>query len=74
MLKKYDAYLVGYYGMRNSGDDALMYATAWGAKHLIGCNKTKVGLYGDYTRETKGDHQLALKFNQIFPGQNRLLH
>ncbi|NQZ24150.1 MAG: polysaccharide pyruvyl transferase family protein [Colwellia sp.] len=74
MLKKYDAYLVGYYGMRNSGDDALMYATAWAAKHLIGCDNTKVGLYGDYTRETKSDHKLALKFNQQFPGQNRLLH
>jgi polysaccharide pyruvyl transferase WcaK-like protein len=74
MLKKYDAYLVGYYGMQNSGDDALMYATAWAAKHLIGCENTKVGLYGDYLRETKSDHKLALKFNQRFPGQNRLLH
>ncbi len=74
MLKKYDAYLVGYYGMSNSGDDALMYATAWAAKHLTGFNNTKVGLYGDYTRETKCDHKLALKFNQMFPGQNRLLH
>jgi polysaccharide pyruvyl transferase WcaK-like protein len=74
MLKKYDAYLVGYYGMKNSGDDALMYATAWAAKHLIGCENTKVGLYGDYTRETRSDHKLALKFNQQFPGQNRLLH
>ncbi len=74
MLKKYDAYLVGYYGMKNSGDDALMYATAWAAKHLIGCKNTKVGLYGDYARETKSAHKLALKFNQQFPGQNRLLH
>ncbi|MDX2367791.1 MAG: polysaccharide pyruvyl transferase family protein [Colwellia sp.] len=74
MFKKYDAYLVGYYGMRNSGDDALMYATAWAAKNLLGCNNTKVGLYGDYTRETHSDKNLALKFTQQFPGQNRLLH
>ncbi|MFQ3210208.1 MAG: polysaccharide pyruvyl transferase WcaK-like protein [Colwellia sp.] len=74
MFKKYDAYLVGYYGMRNSGDDALMFATAWAAKNILGCKNTKVGLYGDYTRETQSDNQLSLKFNQQFPGQNRLLH
>jgi polysaccharide pyruvyl transferase WcaK-like protein len=74
MFKKYDAYLVGYYGMQNSGDDALMYASAWAAKNLAGCDNTLVGLYGDYKRETQTDHQLALKFNQDFPGQNRLLH
>ena len=74
MFKKYDAYLVGYYGMQNSGDDALMYATAWAAKNILGCNNTKVGLYGDYDRETQSDNQLALKFTQQFPGQNRLLH
>jgi polysaccharide pyruvyl transferase WcaK-like protein len=74
MFKKYDAYLVGYYGMQNSGDDALMYATAWAAQHIIGCENTLVGLYGGYRRETQTDHQLPLKFNQKFPGQNRLLH
>ena len=29
-----DAYLVGYYGMKNSGDDALLAATIWGAKNF----------------------------------------
>jgi len=74
MFKKFDAYLVGYYGMRNSGDDALMYATAWAAKHLIGCEKTKVGLYGDHARDTESEYQLSLAFNQKYLGQNRLLH
>ncbi len=74
MFKKYDAYLVGYYGMKNSGDDALMFATAWAAKHILGCENTKVGLFGDYDRETPSDKHLSLKFNQKFPGQNRLLH
>lgn len=74
MFKKYDAYLVGYYGMQNSGDDALMYATAWAAKNILGCDNTKMALYGDYTRETHSDKQLALKLTQQFPGQNRLLH
>jgi polysaccharide pyruvyl transferase WcaK-like protein len=74
MFKKYDAYLVGYYGMQNSGDDALMYATAWAAKNMLGCENTIVGLYGDYTQETHCEHKLLLKFNQQFSGQNRLLH
>lgn len=73
MLKKYDAYLVGYYGMKNSGDDALMYATAWAAKNILGCNNTIVGLYGDYNRETLTEHTLPLNFNQSFKGQNRLM-
>jgi len=34
--------LVGYYGMRNSGDDALMLASAWGIKHILGSNTTKI--------------------------------
>jgi polysaccharide pyruvyl transferase WcaK-like protein len=38
-MKKYDAYLVGYYGMKNSGDDALMYATAWGAQNYFDVQK-----------------------------------
>lgn len=74
MFKQYDAYLVGYYGMRNSGDDALMYATAWAAKNILGCNNTTVGLYGDYTRETHSNKQVSLRFTQQFPGQNRLRH
>jgi len=74
MLKKYDAYIVGYYGMRNSGDDALMLATEWAAKQLIGCDNSTVGLYGNYAREILSEHKLALRFNQQFPGQNRLMH
>lgn len=74
MFKTKDAYLVGYYGMRNSGDDALMYATAWGAKNLLGCDSTILGLYGDYYRHNPAAHQLDLHFNQKYPGQNRLAH
>lgn len=74
MFKKYDAYLVGYYGMQNTGDDALMYASAWAAKSMLGCNNTIVGLYGDYTRETHCENKLLLRYKQQFSGQNRLLH
>jgi polysaccharide pyruvyl transferase WcaK-like protein len=74
MFKKTDAYLVGYYGMRNSGDDALMYATAWGAKNLLEYNNITLGLYGDHSRHNPANHQLNLQFKQKFSGQNRLAH
>lgn len=74
MFKNNDAYLVGYYGMRNSGDDALMYAATWGAKNLLQCDTTTIGLYGDHHRQHPGTRQLNLHFNQVFPGQNRLDH
>ena len=35
-MEMVDAYLCGYYGMENSGDDALLYATAWGARNFLG--------------------------------------
>lgn len=74
MFKKTDAYLVGYYGMKNSGDDALMYATAWGAKHYLDIKETTLGLLASHTRHNPADKQVNLNFNQAFPGQNRLSH
>ena len=41
-FKKYDAYIVGYYGMHNTGDDALMQASIWGAKTFLGCHNIQV--------------------------------
>jgi len=74
MFKNTDAYLVGYYGMQNSGDDALMYATAWGARNLLAYNNITIGLYGDHGRHSPANHQLSLQFTQKFSGQNRLMH
>ncbi|AWJ93121.1 hypothetical protein Sp245p_25160 (plasmid) [Azospirillum baldaniorum] len=34
-----DTFLAGYYGMRNSGDDALLAVTIWGARHFLGAEK-----------------------------------
>ncbi|QCN97408.1 polysaccharide pyruvyl transferase family protein (plasmid) [Azospirillum argentinense] len=34
-----DTFLAGYYGMRNSGDDALLAVTAWGARHFLRAEK-----------------------------------
>lgn len=74
MFKTTDAYLAGYYGMRNSGDDALMYATAWGAKNLLQAKTTTLGLFGDHQRHNPADKQLNLHFIQKFSGQNRIAH
>lgn len=72
MLKSYDAYLVGYYGMQNSGDDALMYAAAWGAKHQLGCQKVKVSCDKDVNcselTDVKGYGE------PLFKGHQRLRH
>jgi polysaccharide pyruvyl transferase WcaK-like protein len=72
MLKSTDAYLVGYYGMRNSGDDALMHATAWGAKHILDCNSLKIASHSNYQHQALGSYQANLPKRQRFPGQNRL--
>lgn len=73
MFKKYDSYIVGYYGMRNSGDDALMYAASYGAETHLNCENNIVGLFGEHQRQTNTSHQLLLKYSQQFSGQNRLL-
>jgi polysaccharide pyruvyl transferase WcaK-like protein len=72
MFKKYDAHIVGYYGMKNSGDDALMHATAWGAKNLLRYETTSIGLYDYSNKSLPVAQQVRLSFNQKFPGQNRL--
>lgn len=72
MFKKYDAHIVGYYGMQNSGDDALMHATAWGAKNLLQKQSTSLGLYSSANQSVPVTRQYQLKYNQKFPGQNRL--
>jgi len=74
MLKKYDAYIVGYYGMKNSGDDALMQATVWAANHLLNCKTSNIGLYSSPLQDIATTHQVKLNFEQNFPGQNRLIN
>jgi polysaccharide pyruvyl transferase WcaK-like protein len=74
MLQRNDAYLVGYYGMRNSGDDALMLASAWGIKHILGSNTTKISLAGSVQHPLIGAQAANLKPTQRFSGENRLAH
>lgn len=73
-LKQYDSYVVGYYGMKNSGDDALMYATLWGAKNMLNHTRVSLGLYGMPDKDLLVKHQFPLHQQQAFPGYNRLTH
>lgn len=65
--------LVGYYGKKNLGDDALLLATAWANKHILkneslSCTASdSIDLY-DFQQSKP-----TLSSKQMFPGQNRLL-
>ncbi len=72
MLKSYDAYLVGYYGMQNTGDDALLHATAWGARHVLGCERMKVTSASALKQPELG--QIDAEAPTHFRGQLRLRH
>ncbi len=74
MFKRYDAYLVGYYGMRNSGDDALMLASHWAANKLMGFNKILVSSHGELTGLPGYCQENRLPTAPIFRGQQRISH
>ena len=73
-MKKADAYLCGYYGMHNTGDDALLVATAWGAQKFLGANSFKVSTPNNITLPILGNASAQLNHAQLFRGQNRLLN
>ena len=72
MFKPYHAYLTGYYGMQNTGDDVLLYTTRWASHHLLGATHNKVSSAGLIKCEEFGDIQ-ALPESR-FRGHQRLLH
>lgn len=74
MWRKYDAYLVGYYGMQNSGDDALLLATLYGAETQLGCNNFAVATASDFDCNMYLHAKATLTYPQQFKGQNRLQH
>ncbi|WP_100642946.1 polysaccharide pyruvyl transferase family protein [Alteromonas facilis] len=74
MIKKYDAYVVGYYGMQNSGDDALLAASLLGSEHYLGIKSTLISHAGPLSRHRFGERRANLTEDQRFPGQNRLSH
>ena len=70
----YDAYLVGYYGMQNSGDDALLLASIIGAKNELNAEKILVSTVNCKQPLSQGITLNVLKAKQAFKGQNRVLH
>ena len=70
----YDAYISGYYGMNNSGDDALLNATVWGAKKFLLADKVAITSPKKIAMNGIGNLSATLKTTQQFKGQNRLIN
>ncbi len=66
------AYLCGYYGMQNSGDDALLYASAWAAKHYLGASSASVSSPRPIEVPCFGVLPAKQSAQQGFRGQRRL--
>jgi polysaccharide pyruvyl transferase WcaK-like protein len=72
MFKRFNAYIVGYYGQNNTGDDALLYSARWASHHLLysqnnivsSATNSKCQEFGDIKAISKG----------LFRGHQRLLH
>lgn len=74
MFKKYDAWLVGYYGMQNCGDDALLLASLYGAQQHLNCHKIAVSSVSDMQLNDSTAIAKTLHMDQDWRGQNRLIH
>lgn len=73
-MKNNDAYLCGYYGMQNSGDDALMYAAAWGAQKFLNVQHLRVSSQRDLQIPHFGKLSKTQSASQYIRGQNRFEH
>ena len=72
MFKKFNAYLMGYYGMKNTGDDVLLYTSRWAIHHLLRCDSDLVSSATSISCTEFGD---VLAFPTAkFRGHHRLLH
>lgn len=72
--RQYDTYLVGYYGMQNSGDDALLLSSIMGAKHYLQSRSLIVSASTDIDFEGHDFDVNPIRETQTFKGQNRLQH
>ncbi|MCF2950420.1 polysaccharide pyruvyl transferase family protein [Paraglaciecola aquimarina] len=72
MFKQYHAYIMGYYGMQNTGDDVLLYTTRWASQHKLGAMYNLVSSASDINCNEFGDVK-ALP-TASFRGHHRLLH
>jgi polysaccharide pyruvyl transferase WcaK-like protein len=72
MFKKFNAYLMGYYGMNNTGDDVLLYTSRWAIRHILGYQRHLVSSTSNISCPEFGD---ILAFPTAkFRGHHRLLH
>lgn len=72
MFKQSQAYLMGYYGMKNTGDDILMYTSRWGIQNQLGDTQVKVSCLADVKCEEFGNVE-GLPTSK-FRGHHRFLH
>jgi len=66
-----DAHLVGYYGMQNSGDDALLAATLWGAQTFLKAERISAST-PSHLQLFDQTFAPTLCEQQVFRGQRRL--
>lgn len=67
-------YLVGYYGMLNSGDDALMLAASMGCQRYLHLKQLSISGYRPVILPSIKAKIANLADPQRFPGENRLRH
>lgn len=72
MMRTNDVYLCGYYGMKNSGDDALLLASAWGVKQYFETQSMAINSPIPLQLHDMGLQPSVLIKQQKFIGQNRL--
>ena len=66
-------YLCGYYGMQNSGDDALLYATLNGLKTHFSPSRFNVNTPTKLLVPEYGDFSPSIAYRQRYKGENRVL-
>ena len=72
MFKRTNAYIIGYYGMHNTGDDALLYAARWASHHLLASKSNIVSSASNSKSEEFGD--IKAMSQGLFRGHQRLVH
>ena len=72
MSKRFNAYIVGYYGMHNTGDDALLYSTRWASHHLLSSENNIISSATNIKCQEFGDIKAIP--DALFRGHQRLLH
>jgi polysaccharide pyruvyl transferase WcaK-like protein len=72
MFKQFNAFIVGYYGMHNTGDDALLYSARWASHHLLSSQNNIVSSATDIKCHEFGDIKAIP--NALFRGHQRLSH